>query len=32
MKKLFTSTLVLALTLVAQAQTMNVHFKNGTKV
>lgn len=32
MKKLFTSTLVFALTLVAQAQTMNVHFKNGTKV
>lgn len=32
MRKLFTSTLMLSLTLVAQAQTMNVHFKNGTKV
>lgn len=32
MKKLFTSILMLALTLVTQAQTMNVHFKNGTKV
>ena len=32
MRKLFTSTLMLALTLVMQAQTMNVHFKNGTKV
>lgn len=32
MKKLFTSILMLALTLAMQAQTMNVHFKNGTKV
>lgn len=32
MKKLFTSILMLALTLTVQAQTMNVHFKNGTKV
>ena len=32
MKKLFTSILMLAITLTVQAQTMNVHFKNGTKV
>lgn len=32
MKKLFTSILMLALTMAMQAQTMNVHFKNGTKV
>lgn len=32
MKKLFTSILMLAITLAMQAQTMNVHFKNGTKV
>ena len=32
MKKLFTSILMLAFTLAMQAQTMNVHFKNGTKV
>ena len=32
MKKLFTSILMLTFTLAMQAQTMNVHFKNGTKV